>query len=278
MAGNLIAETEMPSVRDGAAPFARVLVGVDGSPESLEAVRQASLLATGELTILTAWDVPPPVAGGLNYTYVDADEGRHRAAAAKALEDARSVLEPFVPVEKMVRGLSWDVLLRAAENRGHTLIAVGSHGQGRLRGIVMGSTATELVHKAPCSVLLAREGGRRFPERIVVGVDGSPESGAAYAIAEQLAERFDADLWPVVAHGGKGVDDKLVRQIVRRREDLQDEPVRALVAASGDADLVIVGSRGLHGLQALGSVSERVAHQARCSVLVVRGPAQAEGQ
>ena len=35
-------------------------------------------------------------------------------------------------------------------------------------------------------------------------------------------------------------------------------------------DLVVIGSRGLHGLKALGSVSERVAHQAECSVLVVR--------
>ena len=37
--------------------------------------------------------------------------------------------------------------------------------------------------------------------------------------------------------------------------------------------LVVVGSRGLHGLAALGSVSERVAHSAACSTLVVREPA-----
>lgn len=48
------------------------------------------------------------------------------------------------------------------------------------------------------------------------------------------------------------------------------EPVRALVGASGIVDLVVVGSRGLHGLKALGSVSERVAHEAEGSVLVVR--------
>lgn len=47
------------------------------------------------------------------------------------------------------------------------------------------------------------------------------------------------------------------------------EPVRALVGASGIVDLVVVG-RGLHGLMALGSVSERVAHEAEGSVLVVR--------
>ena len=52
-------------------------------------------------------------------------------------------------------------------------------------------------------------------------------------------------------------------------------PVHAL--SDADADLVVVGSRGLHGLRALGSVSERVAHRARASVLVVRertGPAR----
>jgi nucleotide-binding universal stress UspA family protein len=37
-----------------------------------------------------------------------------------------------------------------------------------------------------------------------------------------------------------------------------------------DPDLLVVGSRGLQGIRSLGSVSERVAHEARCSVLVVR--------
>jgi nucleotide-binding universal stress UspA family protein len=43
-----------------------------------------------------------------------------------------------------------------------------------------------------------------------------------------------------------------------------------LTAASHDADLLVLGSRGLHGLKALGSVSERVAHRAECSTLIVR--------
>jgi nucleotide-binding universal stress UspA family protein len=78
-------------------------------------------------------------------------------------------------------------------------------------------------------------------------------------------------LWPVVAGGGDGFDKQRVREIVGRYEELADDPVRALVAAAADADLVVVGSRGLHGLKSLGSVSERVAHDARCSTLVVRG-------
>jgi nucleotide-binding universal stress UspA family protein len=50
-------------------------------------------------------------------------------------------------------------------------------------------------------------------------------------------------------------------------------PVDVLIAAAEGADLVVLGNRGLHGLAALGSVSERVAHHAPCSILVVRGTA-----
>jgi nucleotide-binding universal stress UspA family protein len=49
-----------------------------------------------------------------------------------------------------------------------------------------------------------------------------------------------------------------------------EEPVPVLTAASADADLLVVGSRGLRGVRALGSVSERVAHRAACSTLIVR--------
>ena len=151
-----------------------------------------------------------------------------------------------------------------------TLVVVGSHGIGRARGILVGSTATELVHKSPCSVLVAR-GRARMPQRIVVGVDGSPESAIAYVAARDLAERLGSHFRPIVDHGGKPVDMALVRAITGDGvKESMHEPVRALVGASGIVDLVVVGSRGLHGLKALGSVSERVAHQAKCSVLVVR--------
>jgi nucleotide-binding universal stress UspA family protein len=53
-------------------------------------------------------------------------------------------------------------------------------------------------------------------------------------------------------------------------EIVDDAPVDALVEAAAASDLLIVGNRGLHGLCTLGSISERVAHKALCSVLVVR--------
>jgi nucleotide-binding universal stress UspA family protein len=223
------------------------------------------------LTLLAAYDVAPPIIGATGSAlpaYYDGDIQRKAAKAALTLASAH--VDAQVEA-KIVRGTSWDALLREIERERDTLVAVGSHGQGRARGIVVGSTTTELVHKAPCSVLVARKAGDGVPKTIVVGIDGSPESAAALAAAQRLAARFDARLWPVVAHGGKPVDKRAVATIVdRHHEDLLDNPVDALVAAAADADLVVVGSRGLHGLKSLGSVSERVAHQARCSVLVVR--------
>jgi nucleotide-binding universal stress UspA family protein len=169
-----------------------------------------------------------------------------------------------------VRDCPWDALLQQVRRGRDTLVVVGSHGVSRARGILIGSTATEVLHKSPCSVLVTR-GEARIPRRIVVGVDGSPGSACAYAVARDLAERFGSHFRAIVDHGGKGVDMDLVRAITDGgRKETFHEPVRALVGASGIVDLVVVGSRGLHGLRALGSVSERVAHQAECSVLVVR--------
>ncbi len=252
--------------------FSRVLVGVDSSEESGEAARQAAALAEGQLTLLAAYDVTAGFAAGTTMgvpAYYDGD--LHRQSAEVALSRVREDVAAVEATGKVVRGVASDALIHEAERNEATLIGVGSHGMGRLAGITLGGVATNVIHKALCSVLVARKRSDDFPRKIVVGVDGSPESVAAYAVAKQLAERFETELVAVVAHGGEPVDRHLVDPLVGYyREDLADEPVPALVAASADADLLVVGSRGLHGLKSLGSVSERVAHQARSSVLIVR--------
>ena len=255
--------------------FHRVVVGVDGSPQSREAARQAAVFAGshGTVALVAAWMPPPAViASPVGHAPVDLDEDAERRAAENALARVRFDLPGPAPVTaKMARGIAWDVLIREAVAIDASLIAVGSHGHSRIRGLVAGSTATEILHNAPCSVLVARSASSRFPTRIVVGVDGSAQSAAAYRVAQELAERFDAELRPVLGADGKGVDRLAVVALLGHRfETSPGAQVDALVAAAGEADLLVVGSRGLHGVKALGSVSERVAHRARCSTLVVR--------
>ena len=254
--------------------FRRVLVGIDGSDESREAARQAAILVDGELMLLASYDVAPAIGGtGVGVPYYH-DEELQRAAAADALERVGETAAVGSSTRKVVLGRAADALISEVEREQVTLLVVGSHGLGRVAGFVLGSTANEVIRKLPCSVLIARRNtSDEFPNKVVVGVDGSPESASAYAVAGQLSERFNAELSPVIAGGGKGVNRPRIDTFVESRSnESPDEPVAALVAAAAEADLLVVGSRGLHGLKALGSVSERVAHQSDSSVLIVREP------
>jgi nucleotide-binding universal stress UspA family protein len=253
--------------------FSRVLVGVDGSPESLDAARQAALLKApgGTIICLGAWNLEPPLVTPMAAAAPrDADELTARTYAEETVRSAQA----YVPSAetRVVHGFPGHALLDSIVHDGATLVAVGSHGQRRAAGILLGSTATLLLHDAPCSVLLTREAENWPPRRIVVGVDGSPESAAAYSAARYLAGRFDGDLSVVIAEGGETLDVAAVSQIAGDGfHVISDEPVPVLTAAAADADLLVLGSRGLHGLKSLGSVSERVAHRAACTTLVVRG-------
>jgi nucleotide-binding universal stress UspA family protein len=269
--------TRATRLEAGRRVFSRIVVGIDGSQQALEAARQAALLqeVDGQLTLLAAWDILPVIGGGpATVTRYDFVEALQRTTAEKALFAARDYIAPYTAANgKLVRGTPESQLLEEIERDEDTLVAVGSSGTGRLLGIVEGAVATEIVHKAPCSVLVARPVDNGFPRRVVVGVDGSVESALAYVAARYLAERFGATQRTVVAWGGQGADERLVAAITRQgHEDSRLHPTDALVHASGDADLLIVGSRGLSGIRALGSVSERVAHRASCSTLIVRPP------
>jgi nucleotide-binding universal stress UspA family protein len=228
------------------------------------------------LTLFSVWDLAPTIIGstGSEIPYCF-DEELQRTTAEKALLAARDYIALYTAATgKLVRGTPVAKLLEEIERDEDTLVAVGSSGTGRLLGIVEGAVATEIVHEAACSVLVARPADNGFPRHVLVGVDGSVESAAAYDAARYLAERFDAELHPLVAWGGKGVNGRLVTAIIAgEHENRHEAPAHALTDAAERADLVVVGSRGLHGLRALGSVSERVAHSAACSALIVREPA-----
>jgi nucleotide-binding universal stress UspA family protein len=255
----------------GASIFGRVLVGIDGSPESVEAARQAATLAQGPVTLLAAYDLVRGLVGGVGpATPAMVDEAALRGTAEERLELARDALGGTATL-KLGEGRPWDLLLNEIDRAGATLVAVGSHDHSRPVGIVIGSTATELIHKAQCSVLVARTALGAFPSRIVVGLDGSDESLAAYDVAQALARRFGARLTPIVASLEDDIDsDAIEPRVGSRVRSVFNHPVEALVSASAESDLVVVGSRGLRGLKALGSVSERVAHEATSSVLIVR--------
>ena len=284
----------------------RIVVGLDGSDESRSALRWAvaeTAIWDAELDVVHAWDfpfviVPPPI----NLTYPADIDALERSAGTLLDAEVEAVRVHTGPrprqVEKIiVRDTATRALLETA--KGADLLVVGSRGHGGFTGLLLGSVSTQCVHHAPCPVAVVRESvDSSTHTRIVVGVDGSAcgHEALTWAIAEAAARqqplvalaawswldqpgKFDPDYSEkdVTAMAQAAVDRALGE--VRGDSDIDieirpvnDLPARALIEASSEAGLLVVGSRGLGGFQGLllGSVSNNAVHHAHCPVVVVR--------
>lgn len=256
--------------------FERVMCAVDDSAAGATAARQAARFTAedGVLTLVSVDDSSVTTAGLMPVVVAAPSETAGRAE--HALEVAREEAEPIHGVwTRCLVGEPVARILEEVEERSASLLVIGSHGYRRATGIAFGLVGSRLIHDALCSVLVAHpeRSLERWPRSIVVGIDGSPGSAAAADVARELADRFRASLRIITCTGGR-VDIEAARAIGPDVEVLPSHPVHALHALSETTDLVVVGSRGLHGLRALGSVSERVAHQSVCPVLVIRPTAR----
>jgi nucleotide-binding universal stress UspA family protein len=249
-----------------AVPFRQVIVGTDGSEAATAAVRQAHALRAGDGELLIVSVAETHLAGRTGMAAPAWDE-RLRAEAEEAVGAAlRSIGGDDRAQTRTTTGHAGNELLALARSMDADLVAVGSRGGGRVAGIVFGSVATLVVHDAPCSVLVARPArdGGQWPASVTVGVDGSEHAQRAESVGREIADSAGAKLRVLAATGGGKIGDVGSAEVDDRA------PLEALVDAGNTADLLVIGSRGLTGLAAIGSVAERVAHRAPCSVLIVR--------
>ncbi len=132
----------------------QVVVGVDGSEQSLSALQWAvdeARLRHGQVRVVTAWHYPPVPStvedNGLSDSF-HAAEGI-QAAALKTV-DADGVQIETVTVRK----LPAEALLEASGDA--DLVAVGSRGHGRFASLLLGSVSSQVAHHASCPVLIVR--------------------------------------------------------------------------------------------------------------------------
>src|SRR5215212_3163882 len=137
---------------------ARIVVGVDGSESSLQALRWAVAEAgrhAVELVAVTTWTaLPPPIVS----PYVDVNKIGERADASSTAEQAlKSALEdalknsPPVAVQ-MVATEGHPAKLLAEHSRHADLVAVGARGRGSVAGWLLGSVSQELLRHSSCPV------------------------------------------------------------------------------------------------------------------------------
>lgn len=283
-----------------------VIVGVDGSRHSREALTEAIHLARLEnrpLHILHAvdpalWAAYTDPAG---FSIEDLRESLDVTAeeiVSEALTAASEELERSRISTARVSGDPRHVLVDASN--GAAVLVVGARGRGAFRPMTLGSVSTWLSQHAACPLVVARARPSDVVDGVVVGVDGTPLSSAAIEFAFQQASVRKLPLTVVhcleeVFQGGYGVfnqpdedlDDlaghrlAVAESLAGWREHFPDVEVRVelhrgrastfLAHLSPSPTLLVVGSRHRSRLGALlgGSVSRATVEHATCSVAVV---------
>jgi len=288
-----------------AASSLPIIVGVDGSPASRVAVdwaardaaRRGADLKLVHVLVPPAVMAFPEVPMPPGFMEWQEEEGRRLLdGAVKTVEEAGAQVEVSTD---MVSGPAVPVLADLSSSA--QMIVVGCRGRGALSRVLLGSISTGLAHHAHCPVAIIHDEDPLMPHpskaAVVVGVDGSPASEDAVAIAFEQASFRGVDLLAVHAWSDTGIfefpgadwstlqaagEQTLSERLAGWQERYPDVPVRRVVVAdkparqlleqAESAQLLVVGSHGRGGIAGmlLGSVSTTVLHGARMPVIIAR--------
>lgn len=280
-----------------------IVVGADGSAQSLRAIEWAAEEAMRRglsLRIVHAevpWLYDMPVAPRAGVVHTGLLSGGHEVLD-EAVALARACAPEAAVEGELVTGAATRILLEKAQDA--AMVVLGGHGTGALTGVVLGSTALQVVTHTPVPavVVRSREPARR---QVALGLDRADTQEPAIRFAFEEAALRRARLrvihvWSHPASRGPGAMQPLVYdpQVVTEEErrvlgeslavwcekfpevDVVSEvehgrPVPILAGVSARADLLVVGTRGRGGFAGLllGSVSHSLLHHAHCPVAVV---------
>jgi nucleotide-binding universal stress UspA family protein len=139
----------------------RVVVGVDGSEQSIAALRWALDYAASRdhvVEALTMWSMPMTTDGLSGRAYAP-DPCALEADAAARLDDALRAACPNVEARGRIERIVCEdrpAHALVSASRGAELLVVGTRGHGGFAGLLLGSVSTQCVHHAHCPVAVIR--------------------------------------------------------------------------------------------------------------------------
>jgi len=264
-------------------------IGVDGSGPSRAALRWGVRRAAernADVVLVNTVDDEWGLVGR-----DDAASAERQARALLAEESDRvAALHTGVPLTTRVvhGGTAWEL---ARLPQPEDLLIVGTHKTGFLRGRVLGSRSVQIASAARCSVAIVPDTTLESRHDVVVGVDGDEGCLPAVRIGAQEAARLDQDLLLVYAPpvrsdaveernpqtarlllNAAAVATTTASRITVRRRVAHRDPAEALLDASFDAALLVLGVSHRHGDHSLiGSVTHDVLMNINVPVLIARG-------
>lgn len=282
----------------------KVVVGFSGTGSSMEATRWAADEATvrhAALRIVCCFEIPQTDGAAALDFGVGAAYDAVRSTAetnAETIREAIGASHPaLMPIIDVGAGPAPTVLLEGLDH--DDLVVVGASSHAGPAAFWVGTTVRSVVHHSPCPVAVVRRSvGRGTPDRVVVGIDGSPASASALRWAGDEAERHGVELVVVhawdypygpadiaSAHGRDltGIDaartlDSAV-EAARERcaavvtpKLVEGGPVTALLDTARGGDILVVGSRGRGALRSrfFGSTANSVLDAAVVPVVIIR--------
>ncbi|WP_442542534.1 universal stress protein [Arthrobacter sp. KN11-1C] len=138
----------------GEASTGKIIVGVDGSEASIEALRQAQTLSVAlgaQIEAVAYWEFPQVYGGYVAMGMEDFEEGAGHVLK-ESLEKAFGPELPDNVVSRVVRGHARESLIEAS--RGADMIVLGRRGHGGFGGLLLGSVSSACVAHAHCPVLV----------------------------------------------------------------------------------------------------------------------------
>lgn len=279
--------------------YNKILVAVDGSEASKNALRQACKFAFDEKKWITVVAIDPPYEGEISLVGVSNIGEILKGQGEKILAEAREIAEHEHASIKTrhEEGLVYEKIIEAAEAEKCDLIVMGRSGMSSIERSLMGSVTAKVIGHFKGRALVVPPGASVGWNRILVATDGSPYSDAALDEAINYAKSYGSNLNIVngvytndeFLANAPDVVEKMVGKAKQTLEAAQKraegqgitadvyvregEPYQVIVNLADElkVDTIVMGSHGRTGLKRIlmGSVASRVIGFANCPVMVV---------